>query len=157
MSPRVEEISLQPIHGIAVRATVPMEKLPEFFGGAFHELEESARQAGAKLAGPPFARYHSVPPAPVDVEVILPVTGAVPAGGRVHAVELPAGSALQVRHVGPYDKLGATYAELGLWMTEHGMQPADAVREVYLTRPKAVPDAAKWETLVIQPVQPGGR
>lgn len=157
MSPRVEEISLQPIHGIAVRATVTVEKLPEFFGSAFHELEVSARRAGVKLGGPPFARYHSVPPAPVDVEVILPVSGAVPDGGRVHAVELPAGAALQVRHLGPYDQLGAAYAELGMWMTEHGMQPADAVREVYLTSPGGMPDSAKWETLVIQPVQPGGR
>jgi effector-binding domain-containing protein len=157
MRSRVEEVSLTPVHAVAIRATVPQEALPAFFGSAFHELEEVARKAGTERSGPPFARYHSVPPAPIDVEVIMPVSKTIAPSGRVCPVELPAGQAVQVRHFGPYDDMGPAYAALGMWMSEHGLQPSDAVREVYLTSPQTVPDPAKWETLVIQPVQPGGR
>jgi hypothetical protein len=42
-----------------------------------------------------------------------------------------------------------------MWMDAHSLRPTDAVREVYLTSPQEVADPAKWETLVIQPVEPG--
>lgn len=150
-----EEITLNPIHGLAVRAKVALADLPAFFGSAFHDLAEVARQAGAEPSGMPFARYHSVPPAAVDVEAIMPVRRPVSPSGRVHAVELPGGSALQLRHLGPYDDLHTAYAELTRAMVERGLQPTDVPREVYLTDPQGVPDSSKWETLVIQPTRAG--
>jgi effector-binding domain-containing protein len=60
---------------------------------------------------------------------------------------------VQIRHVGPYDQLGPTYAAIGRWIEEHHRARADAVREVYLTSPQEVPDPAAWVTLVVQPLQ----
>lgn len=157
MGLHVEEITLKPMNAVAVRAVVPAHELPGFFSRAFHELEEVVRKSGAKRAGAPFARYHSVPPSPVEVEAIIPVNRPVAADGEVQAIILPAGTALQVRHIGPYEAIGPAYATLCMWMTEHGMRPSDFAWEVYLTSPQSVPDPKKWETLVIQPVQPGGR
>lgn len=155
MGTHVEEVSLPPTHGVAVRATVPIERLPAFFGAALLEATEVAKRAGARVVGPPFARYHTAPPGPVDVEAVVPVDHAVAVSGpgRVHPLELPAGAALKARHVGPYDALGPVYAELGQWMAEHHQVPADAPREVYLTDPQSERDPSKWVTLVLWPVR----
>jgi effector-binding domain-containing protein len=134
---------------IAIRVQLSVSELPAFFGGAFHEL---VRCAGASAAGAPFARYHHVDEAGVDVEAVLPVSGPIAVTGRVCAIELGTGPAVQVQHVGPYDELPATYASIDRWLDEHHRRRSDAVREVYLTNPAEVPDPSRWQTLVIQPI-----
>lgn len=153
MIPRIEEISLHPGHGVAVRATLDADDLPRFFGAAFGELAQAVRSHGVQFAGPPFARYHTHPPAQLDVEAIMPVTQPVPAlDGRVQPIELSGGRALQVRHVGPYETIAPVYEALSTWMKQHGVQPTEDPREVYLTDPSVVPDPQRWETLIIQPI-----
>lgn len=153
MTPRIEEISLHPGHGLAVRATLPAEELPRFFGAAFGELAQAVRANGVQFAGPFFARFHTHPPSPVDVEAIMPVTQPVAElTGRVQWVRLEGGRALQVRHVGPYDTMGPAYEALEAWMKEHGVRPSEDAREVYLTDPSVVPDSRRWETLIVQPI-----
>lgn len=135
---------------LAIRARVAITDLSTFFAGAFSELYH---RAGALAAGPPFARYHDVGPVDTDVEVIVPVRAAFGSEGRVNAIELAGGPAVQVRHVGPYEELRSTYETIDRWLVEHHRERADAVREVYLTSPQAVPDPAAWVTLVIQPLR----
>ncbi len=155
MTPRIEEISLHPGHGLAVRATLAVDELPRFFGAAFGELAQAVRANGVQFAGPPFARYHTHPPAPVEVEAIMPVTHPVGAlTGRVQLVRLEGGRALQVRHVGPYETMTPAYEALAAWMKEHGVRPSEDAREVYLTDPSVVPDPRRWETLIVQPIAP---
>jgi effector-binding domain-containing protein len=135
---------------LAIRAQVAIADLPGFFGGAFAEL---FHRAGGQAAGPPFARYHRVGPVDTDVEVIVPVRARVSGEGRVHAIDLEGGPAVQIRHVGPYDQLHTTYEAVDRWIADHHRERADAVREVYLTSPQEVPDPASWVTLVIQPLR----
>lgn len=142
-----ETLQLSPAHALAIRAHVPMAGLPAFFGAAFAEL---AALAGTQMAGPPFAMYHVVSAADVDVSAVVPLRAPVAARGRAVALELAGGPAVQVRHVGPYEELGATYASLDRWLAAHHRTRADAVREVYLTGPEVPP--ARRVTLVIQPL-----
>jgi effector-binding domain-containing protein len=106
------------------------------------------------VAGPPFARYHAFDPARIDVEAVMPLRGPVAVTGRVQAIRLDGGPAVQVRHVGPYEELATTYGSIERWMEEQHRRPADAMREVYLTGP-ATP-LAEQVTIVIQPLQAGG-
>ncbi len=138
--------------GAAIRATMPMKELPGFFGGAFGELAEAVAKAGTTVLGPPFARFYSVKPEAVDVEVVMETSGKVPAGGRVHPIHLASHEAAIVRHDGPYQGMEPAYAAISEWMKEHHREPCEPPREVYLTDPAAEPNPAKWVTLVEQPL-----
>jgi AraC family transcriptional regulator len=150
MDTQPEITQLAPGPAIAIRTQLAIGELPRFFGEAFHEL---FAQGGSQMAGPPFARYHDIRDGRVDVEAILPLRSAIPGAGRVVALQLAGGPAVQIRHVGPYDELHATYATIEHWLADHHRDRADAVREVYLTSPGEVPDPANWVTLVIQPIR----
>jgi AraC family transcriptional regulator len=148
----IEEVEVPRLTGIAIRATLPIAELPRFFGGAFAELEGAAGAARVPVAGVPFARYLSVAPEAVEVEAVLPTGGRVAPSGRIIAVDIPAGKVAQVKHIGPYDDVGAAYHALDAWIAERHRERAGAPREVYLTDPGAVRDPARWETLVVQPI-----
>jgi effector-binding domain-containing protein len=150
----VEPVALEASRGVAIRERVPLAELPRFFDAAFRELSEVLRRAGAEMTGAPFARYHSIPPGPIDVEVVMPVSVTLEPVGRVRSVELAPGLALQVLHRGSYETLGPAYQAIGRAMVERGLVPADAPREVYLTDPSTVSDVSQHQTLVIQPVRP---
>ena len=152
MDTRPETITLTPGPALAIRDQVATEGLPAFFGGAFPELFACA---GAQAAGPPFARYHHFDVKTVDVEVIVPVRAPVAGTGRIHAIELTGGPAVQIQHVGPYEQLSETYATMERWIADHHQVRTDAIREVYLTSPGEVRDPGQWITLVVQPVAPG--
>lgn len=157
MTHDIEQVVLPPVQALGIRATVPMSALPRFFGEAFHELAAAATSEGRSMAGPPFARYHSVATETIDVEAVMPIRGATGTTGRVHPVDLAGGPAIQVHHVGPYDGIKPAYEAIARWMAEHRRAPAEPPREVYLTDPQAVPDPNRWETLVIQPLRPEGQ
>ncbi len=145
-----ETTHLQGGPAIAIRAQLPFSELPAFFGRAFGELAACAQ---GRLAGPPFARYHRADSTGVDVEAAMPVRGPVELRGRVYAVELDGGPAVQIRHRGAYDQLGETYATLERWLKDNGQSRSEAVREIYLTGPSDVSDPAEHVTLVVQPLQ----
>ncbi|MBK7078206.1 MAG: GyrI-like domain-containing protein [Myxococcales bacterium] len=144
-----EMVTLTATPAIAIRTQLGPAELPAFFGRAFGELAACARD---QIAGPPFARYHRADASGFDVEAVMPVRAPVAVAGRVAALALAGGPAVQIKHVGPYDQLMPTYAALDRWLVEHHRTRSDAVREVYLTNPADEPDPADWVTLVIQPV-----
>ncbi len=151
MSLEIREVTLAEQPAIAIRESVPVARLPEFFGRAFGVLMEYAGRHGAEFAGPPFAQYYSVEPEAVDVEAGFPLTRAIEGEGEVRGLTLPAGPAAEVLYRGPYSGTGAVYAELFGWIAQHGKEPAGPCREVYLNEPGAVPESA-LETLIIQPL-----
>jgi AraC family transcriptional regulator len=143
-----EITNLDPGPAISIRAQLTISELPQFFGAAFGEL---AAHAGDQIAGPPFAIYHAFGMSQIDVEAVMPVRSAVLGHGRVQAIQLDGGPAVQVRHIGPYEELGTAYMSLEHWISDHHCARAAAIREVYLTEP-TVP-AAEHVTLVIQPLR----
>ena len=148
MDSKPEVIQLSPGPGIAIRATVPMTELPAFFAAAFGELAGCARDA---IAGPPFAIYHSFAPSAIDVSAVFPLHHAVTPTGRIIAIQLAGGPAVQVKHIGPYEDLGQTYIVMEKWLQEHHRARAGAVREMYLSEPSVPP--AEMVTYVIQPLK----
>jgi effector-binding domain-containing protein len=145
-----DEVQVAAGPGIAIRERHPIAELPSFFAAAFTELDALARASGAQIAGPPFARYFSISPEAVDVEAVFPLVAPVQGSGRVRAIELEGGRAVQALHAGPYEQLHGVYQALERWLQEHGATPAGPVREIYLTGPEVPP--AQHQTLVVQPI-----
>jgi effector-binding domain-containing protein len=150
----VEEITLGSEPAVAVRAVVSMDELPAFFRGAFAELASTITASGARPTGAPFARFFTISPGAVDVEAVFPVSREVPGSGRVYATTLDGGPAIQVCHVGHYDRIAPAYAAIDRWLVTHRMRASGPPREVYMTDSQTEPDLSKHVTLVQQLVVP---
>lgn len=145
-------VEVEPQDAILVRAEVAVADLPAFFGRAFRESAEAADYAGVDLVGPPIGLYPRRPGETVLVEAGFPVSAPAAPRGYARPVRLPGCRAVEAIHVGPYDTIGTTYATLQAWMAEQGLEPADGIRESYLSDPDTEPDPARWETRILWPV-----
>jgi effector-binding domain-containing protein len=135
------------------RDQVPAEGLRDFFDESLPAVWMAVQTQGLSPAGPPFARYHGMPGATVDVETGFPVQGFTSAGD-VQATTLPACRAAVAVHVGSYDGLAHTWEALMGWAGEQGLQrQGDDFWEVYLTDPGTEPDPSTWRTQLVQPIQ----
>jgi len=140
-----------------VRRVLPMAEIRGFFDTVFGTVMEAVAGAGGTVAGPPFGWYHGIPGETVDVAAGFPVTGIDPGAvdGTEAVVEDRAGGrAVVALHVGPYDGLADSYGQVVAWMGERGLQSRGDVWEEYLTDPSVEPDASRWQTRLVLPVQP---
>ena len=157
--PKVEERTEQPY--VALRAQAAMHELgtviPQLLGEVFAWLGTQ----GAVPEGAPFIRYLVINmAAQLDIEVGVPVAGALSGDDRICAGLLPAGRYASLVYTGPYDGNGLVEANAALleWGTEQGLvwdtwaaENGDgfgARLESYLTNPNEEPDPTKWETEV---------
>jgi effector-binding domain-containing protein len=134
-----------------VRRVVPLAELSTFFATAFDLVGQAVGAAGGHIAGPPFGWSHDTPTDSVDVSAGFPVGGDVhtPDGGiRVH--ERAGGSAAVGVHVGPYDELERTYAQLQAWLGDQGLTARGDMWEEYLSPPEG--DPATWQTRLVTPL-----
>lgn len=113
----------------AVRTTLPPG---EGLDTLFDEVEAAVRDAGVRAHRPPGSIDHRLhTDGSWDVEVWVPVTGAV-AVGRVGTRRLAGGRMAASLHRGSYDTLGITHDALVRWVTEAGLDVTGPARTVYL-------------------------
>ncbi len=137
---------------VGLRETVPMAGLTDFFGRAFSQTMTALQAAGARPVGPPFGKYYGTPSDVVDVEAGFPVATIPAVSGAVVAGSLPGGRVVEAVHVGPYDTMEKTYAEMTDFMSAEGLTPAGVMWETYLSDPDAEPDPSTWRTLICWPL-----
>lgn len=147
---RVVDVVEQPTAGL--RESVLMEELSDFFARAFRETAAVLAAQGVAPVGPPFGRYHGTPDSVVDVEAGFPVGTVVEAADAVAPGSLPAGRAIEAIHVGPYDTMERTYAEIESYVADEGLSLGDAMWETYLSNPEDEPDPATWRTRITWPI-----
>lgn len=135
-----------------VHEVVPMGELPQFFARAFGQVMGALREEGLEPAGEPFALYFGMPGDTVEVEAGFPAPEEVGPRGPVHMGTLPAGRCAHALHVGPYDTMAKTYAELQQWMREQHLHPHYEMWEVFLSDPQQEPDPKNWRTEILWPV-----
>ena len=146
MDIKIESIEPQPIVGI--RESVTMSVI----GNRIGELAPKVMaQAGEKAAGPLIARYHTWDGDGGEMEVGVPVSGAVEGDGPAKASTLPGGRAVTATHVGPYEGLKSAWEAVGAWMKEQGLEASAPPWESYMNDPSKVPPE-KLETRIVWPV-----
>ncbi len=145
-------VELAPRDAIAVRGVIAIADMPSFFERAFATAASAAVAAGVEIVGPPFSFYPDEPAEIVTVEAGFPVSKPVDPAGDAHPFVLPGGRVIRAVHVGPYDTMEQTYAELQAWMDEQGFQPAAGMWENHLSDPRAEPDPSTWRTEIIWPI-----
>lgn len=136
--------------GLGVRRVIPMAELSEAFGPTYEKVTAAASEAGATLVGPAYAEYFGMPTDTVDVEIGFGIDRVVEASGFVVS-RRPETRAVVATHVGPYDKLQESYAELMPWLEMEELELSASMFEFYDSEPDADP-----ETLVTRLVFPIG-
>ncbi len=94
-------------------------------------------------------------PEKIRYDACLVVGDNVEPAGDVGVQEIAGGEYAKALHVGPYEKLGETYAALcGQWMPQSGRTPRSSPSfEVYLNNPQTTPPE-QLRTEVYMPVEP---
>lgn len=136
----------------ALRESVAMDALAEFFSRAFATVASEAQEQNVQLTGPPFALYRGASTQTVDVEAGFPISGALSNTEKVVTGTLPEADAFEAIHVGPYDTLDRTYTAVQESITAAGRTPSDTMWEFYLNGPSNEPDPSKWQTRIVWPV-----
>lgn len=150
--PNFDVTTLAPQPAAAIQAEVPMAQLRTVFDRAYGAVARAVADQGVQLVGPPFGFYPRMPTDTVAVAAGFPVAAPITADGDVVPLELPGGLAITGVHVGPYDTLEQTYAELAEWAAAAGYRLAEQMWETYLSDPSAQPDPATWQTRIVWPV-----
>ncbi len=160
--PEIADLDPQPT--VAVRVQQPMAALDlaAAFDRYIPELAGRATEAGARLAGAPYGRYHRFGPDVVDVEIGWPLDAPLtdwPALGDVQAgdagrSELPGGPVARAVHLGPYDGLSASYDALHEWIhAQPAVDDAAGPWESYVESPLDAADPAAVRTILCWPLR----
>ena len=126
-------------HGVTMATLRPL----------FDEGYSAIAASGAALAGPAFALYSGDPSAEFDLDLGFPVAqplmGPIAGMVTVEPLELPAGPALALSHLGSYGSLSESWGRLGADAARRGLE-AIAMLEVYVSEPSPEIDPATLRT-----------
>jgi len=137
---------------LSIRSRVKMTEISQFIGQAIGEMMKESKDHGWRIAGPPFAYYHSWAADEIDVDCGFPVTQSIAGSGKVRPFTLPAVRAARTMHVGPYVELVKTYGLIEKWIRANGHEPADHCWENYINDPDEVPPE-KLMTEILWPIK----
>ncbi len=146
----LNEVKAMTICTAALKDTEIGPKLGEVLPAVFHHVTGN----GGAFAGMPFARYGMMNDHTFDIEAGAPVAAHVAETDQIKQSTLPAGPAVTLTHVGPYEKLSAAHTMLHKWLEENEREAAGRPWEVYVTDPGSEPDNTKWVTEVYYPLKP---
>jgi DNA-binding transcriptional MerR regulator len=149
----VEHRTVLPRPVAAIRATVDLSEVLQWYSGAMAELDAALRAARLTSDGPSgglydnelFTEEHG------NVLVYVPVPES-PRGGRVEPFELPGGDLAITVHHGSHDDIDVTYGLLGSYVADNEFTVAGPVREIYLVGPRETSDESAWRTEIGWPV-----
>ncbi len=144
------ERTAQPVLSIRTRAAV--QDLPQALGQAYGAIAQYLAQLGQRPAGAPFTAYYNMDMQDLDIEVGFPVASALPGSAQIQASEIPAGRAVSLLYVGPYDQCEAAYEAAEQWMNSNGHESSGVVYEFYLNDPSDTPPDA-LQTQIVFPLK----
>lgn len=135
-----------------IHITVPRSAIQSAMGPGFQELMATIAAQGVAPAGAWYTHHLRMDPETFDFELGVPITAPITAEGRVKAGELPAGMVARAVYHGPYEGLGAAWAELEAWIAAEGHTPRPDLWERYVAGPESSPDPAAWRTELNRPL-----
>ncbi len=144
------EVKAMTISAAAVKNSEISAKLGEMLPAVFDHVMGN----GGAPTGMPFARYDTLSDDTSDIEAGAPVAAHVAETDQIKQSKLPAGPAVKLTHLGPYENLSAAHTTLNEWLEENKREAAGPPWEIYVTDPGSEPDNTKWVTEVYYPLEP---
>ena len=151
---KVKKVSLPMHHFVAVRKTVQMDKVTEFYTASLGKAMQAAQKKGAEMAGAPCGLYFTWDEASktTDMAGAVPVKKKTEAEG-FSAIEIPATEALLIEFYGDYHNIGAAHTAMEQYIAATGAKTTPPAIEEYVTDPGTEKDASKWLTKVYYPLE----
>ena len=98
----------------------------------FARLEELRNECQEYVAGPAFAVFYwDTGLEGIDTEACFPVTSPVEIG-EIKSRMLDGGEVFSMLHRGSHDNVAESYREIGARLVEHGLNPENLSREIFL-------------------------
>lgn len=137
----------------AIRGTVALPDVLDWYSDAMAELHVALHQAGQIPTGPAGGLYDNdlFTEELGNMLVFVPVSEPPRTGRVVPETVGPTELAVTV-HRGDHDDIDVTYGALGIWVDQHALAIAGPVHEIYLVGPADTPDSAAWRTEIGWPV-----
>jgi DNA-binding transcriptional MerR regulator len=127
---------IEPLKVASVRGVVPT---PPDQRSLWDDLLGYLQKNDARMIGPPMAIYHDkeFKERDWDIEVVMPLSDALPSNQRVKVYELPGAEKMAcVVHTGPFATIGEAYDALAKWIDQNGYQIVGPGRELNLRLPE---------------------
>lgn len=141
-------VTLTPKPFAFITKTVAMPEIPKAMGEGFGTLSALFAKAKATMGGMPMAHYTAYDSRTVTFELGFPALPheieALKAAGLTIG-ETPSGPNMTAIHMGPYDGVGGTYAEMNAAMDAKGLKAATDMWETYYSPPDTPPEQIKTE------------
>jgi effector-binding domain-containing protein len=135
-----------------IHLTIPREEIQNVMGPGIGELMAAVAAQGIAPVGPWFNHHLKMDPGTFDFEISVPVMTPIAATGRVKAGQLPATTVARTVYHGPYEGLGAAWAEFNAWIAAQGHTAGPDLWECYVAGPESNPDPATWRTELNRPL-----
>jgi effector-binding domain-containing protein len=126
-------------------AEVPRGQVPARIRAMYDVAYAWLRQSGLRQAGHNYAIYDECRPDRLRVRVGFPMAERFADTAELRCVEFAPGRAACAVHVGPYGRMGETYALLEAWCASQGLARSGVSWEVYGDWTE---DATKLETSI---------
>lgn len=152
--PQVELVILPETPYISIREQVEHVGVSAAMARIYGELFQRIQTEKLQMNGMPFAIYHSMDSASIDLECGVPLVELPDPDDEVLSGTLPETLCASADHIGSYETLGATHELIQQWLKEHEIAIDGAPIEKYLTDPSLVQDTANWVTVIFYPVNP---
>ena len=149
----VERRRMPPTTVAAIRGTVALPDVLDWYSEAMAEIRAALTHAGQLPNGPPGGLYDNdlFTEERGDMLVFVPVADP-PRSGRVQPELIgPTDLAVTV-HRGDHSDIDVTYGALGIWVDQHALAIDGPVHEIYLVGPHDTADSAAWRTEIGWPV-----
>ncbi len=136
---------------VGARAVIHVTAVIEFFSKALPAVAAELAREDLTATGPPVTVYRERNADYFQVTAGFPVDRR-PAGDTLARAVLHAGPVVRAVHVGPYERLGSTYAQVGRWFLARGIFPPATMWEQYVVGPTTTADPDQWRTVVVFPL-----
>jgi DNA-binding transcriptional MerR regulator len=144
---------------LALEDRIAMGDPNQWWSESFSRLHSALADLGARRTGSDGALYHEdyFTSDTGRVVAFVPIDRPVPASGRIHTVDLPAGEFAVATHRGGFDSIDRTYGALGGHVAERELGVDGPIRETYLVTGADTADETQHRTEVGWPVFQTGR
>ncbi len=143
----VKEINWPQKAFIIKRATLPFDKLSDFFKENYGAIYGALAGKGIHPAEMPCAFYYSIDEAKkeTDLAAVVPVSIGAPEIPGFEKVILPPSKLITTTHIGSYESMGMPYSAMEQYLAENKLQKGLVIEE-YFSDPEVEKDASKWKT-----------
>jgi effector-binding domain-containing protein len=143
----VKEITWPGKTFVTKRATLPFNKLSEFFSRSYGEIYKVLNKSQLVPEEMPCAIYYSVDPVrgETDFAAAVPVQGTLYGLTGMEQVNIPRARALMINYVGSYENMHEAYDSLEKYLHAHQLSKEWTLEE-YLSDPAVEKDPSHWKT-----------